>query len=124
MKTGPFLIQARDAAYLTSLYTHNEQLEELLYMGIREKFKAVGQPTATTVLSIDSVKIGTLIFLSNTLRYSAYWGAKNVYNRINVAIRACNNAFLQRYLNRLDEKEENDYKAILEAGKKTLLKQY
>ncbi len=122
MKTGPFLIESRDTEFISSFISTNDQLLEFFYGDIREKLTSSGAPAGTSVIRIDSVKVSTLIFLSLALRSSAYSGTKHVYNRIDAAIRACNNSFLLNYLKRLDKKDDDNYNAILQSGRKKLAK--
>lgn len=121
LKTGPFLLEARDAEYIGSLFVFNQPLQEFLYFDIRDKYRSAGAPTGTTVLRMDSVKVSTLVYLSQALRNSAYQGSKNVYSRINAAIRACNNSFLSRHLDLLDKKEEYEYNTALQEGRRKLM---
>lgn len=120
MTTGPLLLEARDAEFISSLFVYNKPLQDFFFNDIRYRFRTAGAPTGTTVIQIDSVKIGTLMFLSTALRSSAYRGAKIVYNRIDIAIRNCKSSFLANYLEQLDKKEVDDYNAILLEGRKLL----
>lgn len=70
-KTGPFKIQARDAKFMIAAF-NNQSTFDSLFDNLIQKYNAAGDPTGATILSVDSVGVGTLVLLSAELRALSY----------------------------------------------------
>lgn len=118
MKTGPFNIQARDAELITILLINQEIFDDF-FDDVAKQFRVANQPTGNTIIRVDSVKVGTLVLLSGALRGLPYSTSKQLYSRIDGAIRACTNSYLQNQLNLMDKREDDIHTQARQRGKKT-----
>lgn len=121
LKTGPFILQARDAEYLNSLLGEQDIFQDFLDT-VSQKFNDANKPVGTTTIRIDSIKVSTLILVSSAMRGLPYLTSRFTYNRVDAAIRACNNNFLLNYLNTLDKKEDTIYDQLRQRGRRRLIR--
>lgn len=101
-------IQARDAEYIGSFIAYQQSYDEL-FDQFKLKMRIATPPVNQSLVAIDSISVGTWLMVANHIRkdYIAIQGG--VYTRLNVILRAKNNAYLTRLLNDANTFDQRQY---------------
>jgi hypothetical protein len=95
-------LQARDWLFVSEYIKYNDDFERL-YDSIKSRIYPLSNPASTITGKIDSISVGNLIEMSRRLRTAQYGITYFVFDRINTAIRAINNSYLQDQLDIMDQ---------------------
>lgn len=89
--------QARDIEFFTG-YTFGNPAYELLFDATKTKFRVANPPTNTTIVQIDTIEAGTWLSLLNDLRQDPIAIQAGIINRIEAAVRAAGNTWVNNTL--------------------------
>lgn len=95
-------LQTRDWLYISQHIKHTDEFERL-YDSIKLRIYPVTNPYSTATGTIDSISVGNLLTISRAMRSRSYGVVLFPFTRINTAIRAINNAYLQSQLDVMDD---------------------
>lgn len=119
LNAGPLALQARDAEYLATFIPKVDSLSSL-YEDLKTKFRVANPPAGTTVVSVAAISAGNLLLLFSEIRRPMLNMPLEVFSRIDNAIRACQNTYVQYRINRLDVIVADQYKEQRRQGRMKL----
>lgn len=105
-------LQARDWLYISDGIKHLDQFERL-YDSLKARVYVLTNPQSTVSAKVDSISVGNLIEISRAIRTRQYGYSVFVFDRINTAIRAVSNTYLQSQLDIMDAYFINYYGDLL-----------
>lgn len=105
-------LEVRDWLYVSDGIKHRDQFERL-YDSLKARVHTVVNPQSTVKAKIDSIPVGNLIEIARALRSRPYGVSFPVFTRINTAIRAVNNSYLQNQLDLIDDQYGDAYDKVL-----------
>ncbi len=112
-------LQARDAAYITSLNVGNESFEPI-YDDLKKKLRVANSPTGVTPVTIDSGLVINYIRVYQALLSTSYSQAAYLFTRVSTALRNTGDAYLIRKLDELDNEAQTSYNARVNEGYRRL----
>ena len=95
-------LQARDWLFVSEYVKYDDTFERL-YDSIKSRIYVLTNPFSTVTAKVDSISVGNLIEMSRRLRTANFGLSYFVFDRINAAIRAVNNSYLQSQLDIQDQ---------------------
>lgn len=101
-------LQANDWLFVSEYIKYNDDFERL-YDSIKSRIYPLGNPYSTVTGKIDSISVGNLIEISQRLRTAPFAVTYFVFTRINNAIRAVSNSYLQSQLDIIDQAYIDQY---------------
>lgn len=95
-------LQANDWLFVSEYVKYDDGFERL-YDSIKSRIYALSNPFSTITGKIDSISVANLLEISRRLRTAQFGTTYFVFTRINNAIRAISNTYLQSQLDIMDQ---------------------
>lgn len=109
----PVTLQIRDW-YKVESFIQNREPYENLYDSLKAGLRASAAGATSTVTAMRTMPVRNAIGIAQFIRTAPYSDAFFYFTRINNALRAVNNVYLQRRLDELDEMYQTQYEATLQ----------
>jgi hypothetical protein len=119
LNAGPLTLQARDAEYLATFIPQVDSLNAF-YEDLKTRFRIANPLMGTTTVSVAAISAGNLLLLFSEIRRPMLNMPLEVFSRIDNAIRACQNTYVQYRINRLDTIVADQYKEQRRLGRMKL----
>jgi hypothetical protein len=101
-------LQANDWLFVSEYIKYDDSFERL-YDSIKARIWPLVNPNSTVTGKIDSISVGNLLEISRRLRSAPFSITYFVFSRINNAIRAVSNSYLQSQLDIIDQAYTDQY---------------